>query len=371
MINKSKIILSGDFAPIEYKGVEKIILSHELVEIFEGAEIQLTNLECPLTGKTNKILKSGPHIRSVSRNIYKVKNTNAKIVCLANNHIFDYGEEGIRETISVCESNGIDTVGIVNRTDNIPAYLIKEINNKKVGLLNYCEHEFSVRKNGEMGANGYDNIKAFYEVNELKRKCEYVIIIYHGGVEYYPLPRPGIKKIFRYLIDIGADAVISHHTHTISGYEVYKNKPIIYGLGNFYFPYENEPEEWYTGLICELRLDSEISFNLHPVRQSKDFREIKLLMGKEKKEIDEKILNLNAIIADDNILMAEWKKYIRKVRTGYLKQILNLKKYEKVLLKFGLFENNILYTKRNITVNNLISCESHRDILLEILKNEK
>lgn len=364
-------MFSGDLAPLKnHTGVffeEDRILN----SVFRNINLHITNLECPLTLSDRKIMKSGPVIKTEPGRISFLKEANVNIACLANNHIFDYGEEGLKETIRVCELNGIDTAGIVSRADNKPSYLIKEINNKKVGFLNYCEHEFSVRKNGEMGANGYENIKAFYEVNELKSRCDFVIVIYHGGVEYYPLPRPGIKKIFRYLIDIGADAVISHHTHTISGYEVYKNKPVIYGLGNFYFPYENEPEEWYTGLICELKLSNEISFALHPVRQSKDFSKIELLAGKEKEEIESKISTLNEIIADENKLKEEWKKYTDKVKTGYLKQILNLKKYEKALLKFGLFENNILYSKKNITINNLISCVSHRDILLEILKYEK
>lgn len=367
MKNQINILFSGDFVPdLKYADNEKFLCSG-LNEKFRDADLHITNLESPLTHSKKKILKSGPHLKKTPGDIELIKKAGINIACLANNHIFDYGEEGLIDTIKVCEENKIETLGINYRSDKKPSFLIKELKNRKIGFLNYCEHEFSVREIGKIGANGYDSEKAFYDIKELKNKCDYVIVIYHGGIEYYTLPRPGIKRTFRYLTDAGADAVISHHTHTLSGYEIYNGKPIIYGLGNFYFPYENEPDEWYTGLICDLSLTYKISFILHPVRQSEDFNKIELLTGKEKEKIDKIISTLNNIIADDNKLTEEWEKYVSKVKTGYLKQILNLKRYEKALLKFGLFKNKILNSGQNIKIKNLISCESHREILLKIL----
>jgi poly-gamma-glutamate synthesis protein (capsule biosynthesis protein) len=365
MRSKINIVFSGDFAPLtngEHDYIPDISFLKDL-----SFDLHITNLESPLTKSGDRINKTGPHIKSFPSKIELLKRAMINIACLANNHIFDYGEEGLNETINVCESNGIDTLGIVKRADNKSACIIKEFNNKKIGFLNYCEHEFSVRGEDETGANGYDNIKAFYEVKELRKKCDYVIVIYHGGVEYYPLPRPGIKKTFRYLIDVGADTVISHHSHTISGFEIYKNKPIIYGLGNFFFPYENEPPEWYTGLICEMNFNDEVSFVLHPVRQSDDFRTISLLKGKEKEMVMKKIQMLNGIILNDEKLESEWIKYINSVRDEYIKSVSGFCMFKKIIYKSGLFKNKILNQKYRIRLSNFIKCDSHRDVLIKSL----
>jgi hypothetical protein len=80
---------------------------------------------------------------------------------------------------------------------------------------------------------------------------------------------------------------------------------------------------------------------------------------------------LSGIIADNDALQTEWIKYTEKFKEGYLKQILNLKKYERLLLRLGLFRKKILFSPKNAVLKNLISCESHRDIISEILKKEK
>ena len=100
-----------------------------------------------------------------------------------------------------------------------------------------------------LGASGYDPVKAYYDINNLKALSDYVIVIYHGGNEYYPLPRPGLKNTFHYLADLGADVVIGHHRHVYSGYEIHNTTPLIYSLGNFWFPFENEPEESNFGVL--------------------------------------------------------------------------------------------------------------------------
>ena len=93
-----------------------------------------------------------------------------------------------------------------------------------------------------MGASGYDPVNAYYEaIQALRPKVDWLIVLYHGGNEYYSLPRPGLKKDFHYLADLGADLVVGHHTHVISGYEIYNGKPLIYSLGNFFFPYKENP----------------------------------------------------------------------------------------------------------------------------------
>ena len=80
-----------------------------------------------------------------------------------------------------------------------------------------------------------DPVRLFYDIAAAKKRHDYLIAVIHAGNEFYDLPSPRTKNLYRYLIDNGADAVVAHHTHRFSGYEIYKSKPIFYGLGNFIY----------------------------------------------------------------------------------------------------------------------------------------
>ena len=82
-------------------------------------------------------------------------------------------------------------------------------------------------------------IQQFYKIQEAKENADYVLVIVHGGIEHYQLPTSRMIETYRFFIDAGADAVVNHHQHCYSGYERYKSKPIIYGLGNLLFDNPN------------------------------------------------------------------------------------------------------------------------------------
>lgn len=362
------LIFSGDFAPLIDSSTIRENQFEELNDTFVGADCHITNLECPLTFSEKKIEKTGPSLKAHPDAIRLLKHARVDVACLANNHIFDYGETGFQETITTCEQNSIATLGIVNRPDAKTSWLIKEIKGKKIGFLNYCEHEFSVREDGEFGANGYDPIRCFYEISTLRPQVDYLIVIYHGGNEYYPLPRPGLKKTFHYLADLGADAVIGHHTHVISGYEMYKGKPLVYCLGNFFFPYENEPEEWHIGMLCKLCIKENIKVEFIPFQQCKSGNSINLFPEKPGNSILNKVELLSAVIKDDAVLNKKWQDYVEVRANGCLKQIPGMCFWAKVLLKLGVPLSFVLPHSKTISIFNVLRCRSHFDVIIKSLK---
>jgi poly-gamma-glutamate synthesis protein (capsule biosynthesis protein) len=84
----------------------------------------------------------------------------------------------------------------------------------------------------------------------------YTILIVHGGHETFEYPRPRMKKLYRYFIDVGVDVVIGHHTHCFSGHEIYKGKPIFYSLGNFVFD-QNWSKKTSVGEVIVLVVNKE------------------------------------------------------------------------------------------------------------------
>jgi hypothetical protein len=364
------LLFSGDFAPLI--DPSKIIENHfsALKSILAETDCHITNLECPLTLVEKSINKTGPALKAQPDTIKLLNQARVNVACLANNHIFDYGETALQETIKICEENDIKTIGVVNRPDGKKAWLIKEIKGKKIGFLNYCEHEFSVREEGEFGANGYDPIRCFCDVSTLRSQVNYLIVIYHGGNEYYPLPRPGLKKAFHYLIDLGADAVIGHHPHVISGYEMYKGKPLIYSLGNFIFPYENEPEAWHLGMLCFLAINEKILVELVPFGQCRSELKVDLLAEQDKVKHKINIDNLSKIIMDDSSLRQMWNKFVHEKAKGYLKQIPGVSFFGKVLLKMGFPLIKVFPDFKLLSVINIMRCQSHYDVTIDAMEKQ-
>ena len=79
--------------------------------------------------------------------------------------------------------------------------------------MTYADNEFLTTSEGIYSANPLDTVKCYYDIKEAKESHHYVIVIVHGGNEFYNLPSPRTKKLFRYIVDVGADVVLSHHTH--------------------------------------------------------------------------------------------------------------------------------------------------------------
>ena len=359
------LLFSGDFAPLLLPGQMDEDHFADIEQYISSCDLHITNLECPLTLSEDQIEKSGPRLRAHPGSVNLLKQAGVKIACLANNHIFDYGEAGILDTVNYCNEEGIDTVGTVSLPDQRPHWLIKEKKGKKIGFLNYCEHEFSVRENGLLGSSGYDPVFAYYDIQYLKPKVDRLIVIYHGGNEYYPLPRPNLRQNFKYLADIGADAVIGHHTHVYSGYEIYNDKPLIYSLGNFFFPLEGEPEEWHLGLLCLMRIDDELNFELEPVIQCWNNHEVKLPNQQQKEAIMDKLNRLSVIISNDIELRQSWKEYVMNNGAGLEGSFLFPSRIDRLMRKVGvsLHSQSQLYS-----IINIIRNKSLNNLLIDSLK---
>lgn len=373
-MNRIKMLFSGDFATVgrcENHPDEKI---HEVFSaikpIIDGVDLHITNLECPLTNTSEPILKTGPVIKAKPETIRFYSEAKVGVACMANNHIRDFDNQGVKDTLNLCKSNDILTVGAGLNKQEASAILYKEVNGVRVAFLNYCETEFSIAGENTAGANPIDYIQLYDDIKESKKKSDYIIVIYHGGNEYYPLPNIRIKKFFHHCIDLGADAVIGHHTHVFSGYEIYKDKPLVYSLGNFLFDEtENDFEGWFTGLLAEITLDSgKISLDFYPIRQSKFDLKLERLEGKDKDEVLDEVNRLSDIIDKDRTLIEAYRTYSQKQGFNLVKAISNLTYLQKGLLKLGYPLKQLLKKDRLIQIQNLIQCESHRDIILTYTK---
>jgi len=159
-------------------------------------------------------------------------------VNLANNHIMDYGEEGFNKTINYLEENEIRYFGAGNESDNYNNPCVLEWKSKKIAFMGYsCPSTHPVF--GDKVLNGsakLDIIKVVKDIQSVKDTVDFVVVNFHWGDEEITYPKATDVAIARLTIDAGADLIIGHHAHVIQSMEVYNNKHIFYGVGNFIFP---------------------------------------------------------------------------------------------------------------------------------------
>jgi len=130
--------------------------------------------------------------------------------------------------------------------------VILQSGNVKVAILAFAEREFSIAGTHSPGAAPLDVIENVRQIEEAKSLGHIVIITVHGGNEYFRYPRPGLRRVCRFYIDLGVHAVICHHPHVAGAFEIYKERPIFYSLGNLIFDHTKPPPGWNDGYAVKL-----------------------------------------------------------------------------------------------------------------------
>ncbi|WP_286845578.1 MULTISPECIES: CapA family protein [unclassified Proteiniphilum] len=365
-----RLLITGDLVVNKpYNPTEQI--DQSLIDLFAQSNINIVNLEAPVTDSINKILKTGPNIKShreATQDLFKVLKVD--VATLANNHVFDYDKQGVVDTLNFCYSIGVKTVGAGINLNEASQTLYLDTEEGKIAIVNFAENEWASATETTAGAHPMDIIYNTRIIKEVKKKANYVIVIVHGGHEYYNLPSPRMQKQYRFYADQGADIVIGHHTHCISGNEVYKGVPIYYSLGNFLFTKNNINDDWYTGLILDVGISNNgIRPQLHPVRQQRESFKLSLLKGDVKGEVLARIENFNDIISDNQKLQAKWNEYIDKQSIVYLNywsplSFIKNRYISGLCRKLGI---NFLNKKGMALFLNLIRCEAHWDMNKEII----
>src|SRR5690554_4266719 len=307
-----KIIITGDFV-INQPYLTSYI-SNEVKEVFNQSDFNIVNLEAPVTISQSKIIKTGPHLKADKVSTLSVlKALNIDLVTLANNHVLDYDQQGVFDTLAFCQENSIATVGAGKTTEEASKVFYLDTPEGKIAIINIAENEWASATQTTAGANGMDLIDDVKQIQEAKSKSDFVFVIVHGGHEYYNLPSPRMQKQYRFYVDNGADLVIGHHTHCISGNEVYRGGSIYYSLGNFLFTKSNTSQDWYKGLILEINIQNkQLEIKHHFISQEKETFELSILKDKELEVFENRIIEYNKIITNSNLLDKYWKEYINE-----------------------------------------------------------
>lgn len=369
------ILIAGDFAPMSRLGILlddkrfSEVFPKDLRDIIQKVDFSFVNFESPIAEENFKpIPKCGPNLRCSKEAVAAVKYAGFTGVTMANNHILDYGAKGLHKSVEYCRKQGLDVVGVGNNLTEAGEVLYLEKDGKRLAVINCCEHEFSIATDTEAGANPLNPIRQFYAIQEAKSNADYILVIVHGGHEHYQLPSPRMQETYRFFIDAGADAVVNHHQHCYSGYEIYHDKPIFYGLGNFCFDEDGMREcFWNEGYMVKLEFGNDnIDYELIPYTQCNETASVDLVQ--DKTIFSKDIAKLNETICNPLLLKEASERYYETTIGVYnsLIQPYNNRVFNKLFsMKIlpSLFSND-----KKIKLLNYINCESHLDRFIFALK---
>lgn len=345
------------------------LVGDELLGLLRNAQANVFNLEVPFARKETPIRKCGPNLIANPDSIAGFKALNITHVTLANNHILDQGSEGLQCTINTLSDSGIEYVGVSDTIKNAGKPMYIDLGCKKIGFYACVEHEFSVATDNSSGANPYDPLFTFDSVREIKKTCDYLIVLYHGGKELYQYPSPELRRRCRHFVEAGADMILCQHSHCIGCEEVFKDGIIVYGQGNFIFDYSNH-ELWKTGMLIKINDD----LSHEKIWLTKNINGVRKANKADSLEISKQYNDRTISISQDGFIETQYKKFAAEMRDslllsihgreGFVTKILNKisgGRWRKIRLK------RIYRDKYNLELRNRIECESWRELLIESL----
>ena len=259
------------------RGVDGILARGQNVfanvdQLFKNSDGAVINLEDPMT-KSSVAYKSIIPLKANPAYAHVLKDNNIVVACLANNHIMDYGDVGLNETIAALNSNALNYTGAGNNIDQASKPVYLNIKGRKIAILNFMDNTtFTGFSPSEMAAAttnspGYApadwNILK-QRIDVAKNNSDVTVVVFHYGNEYNTEPNNYQIELSHKCIDEGADMVIGSHPHVIQPIETYNGKPIFYSLGNFVFDQSNTAT--HDSLMVEMDLNgNNVNLKVHPM----------------------------------------------------------------------------------------------------------
>ncbi len=258
-LNPVRVALVGDIMLGRKVGeyIQKNGASYPFLSVKErllGADLAFANLETPIcsTGEFINLFRAHP------KAVDGLVSVGIDIVSLANNHVFDYHQEGLFETWELLSEAGIKQVGSGMNLKEATTGEILTVKGLRIGFLAYTETWFLYSRTdinwiaGDCpGVAPLDKALICADVKRLKSQADVVIVSLHWGIEYSQKTTKEEATLAQSIIDAGADVVFGHHPHVIKPWIFYQSKPIFYSVGNFIFD-PLKPPLTEKGLLVEL-----------------------------------------------------------------------------------------------------------------------
>lgn len=283
-------------------------ISPELIEKMNDADIMCLNNEFTYSTGGSPLAGKAYTFRAKPERVEILHQLGVDAVTLANNHVYDYGEEALLDTFTVLEEAEIPYFGAGRTLEEAMAPLYLEVEGKTIALVGASRAEKN--KMTPQATDSSPGILRCYDtelyreaIAEAKENADFCIAFVHWGTEYsFELEQVQLDTGKEYL-DAGADVVIGAHSHCLQGLEYYDGKPIIYSLGNYWFN-----EKTLDTMLVQLHIfgddtGSSIEVQIIPAVQS-GYRTVYASEPEEQRRIYDFLesISVNVEITDEGIM---------------------------------------------------------------------
>ncbi|QQZ59040.1 CapA family protein [Paenibacillus sonchi] len=202
------------------------------------ADIAFANLETPVSVR-GKAAEKTFAFRSKPAALAGLNAAGIDGVTLANNHILDFGQDAMLDTLVHLDKYKIGHTGAGKNSNEAFRPYVQTVKNQKIAILGVSRvlssPSWYAGKNNPGAASAYTPEPMLGAIKKSAKENDYTIVYIHWNNEFKDYPEPYARNLAKQMIDSGADIIIGAHSHCLMGIEYYKHKPIYYSLGNFVF----------------------------------------------------------------------------------------------------------------------------------------
>lgn len=365
-----RVFVGGDICPIgrmsgPFARGESELIFGDVLDLIRGCDVAVANLECPLAEESRcPVAKSGPNLRALPRSAETLRQSGFSAVGLANNHIMDFGEAGLEDTLTTCASAGLGTFGAGASLLEARKPLIVTRKGVRIAFLAVAEDERCLATVSGPGANPVDPIWVVRTLAEHRGQFDRLVVLLHGGTEGFQYPAPWLRETCRFLVEQGSDVVVCQHSHCVGSMEVYQGGTILYGQGNFIFDYVDHGPlgSRGLGLVLTFHDGQPAEVSLHPIEQVAGGGGIRRSSEQEAQALLETLRVQSDVLGDPERYIQVWNAFCDQRRAAFLTRLFGFGRWlQRLNRREWLFRH--LTPADLLRIYNLVSCESHRSAL--------
>ncbi|MGK7872820.1 MAG: CapA family protein [Xenococcaceae cyanobacterium] len=277
-----------------------------VLPVLQGADAAIANLECAITQHTGKCSRTPKvfYFRADPAAVEVLRTANIQCVSLANNHILDFDDRGLLDTLDYLDAAGILHAGAGRNLDEATTPAVIDISGFKVGVIALTDNEPSFAAGGDRPGTYYlkipsaPNTLALIEksVKQLQQAgVGLVVLSAHWGPNMVTSPPPHFRKFARAVVDCGVDLFYGHSAHLFQGVECCGHSLILYDTGDFLDDYTVDPvlrNDWSFVFLLEVDANGLRQLRMLPVRL--EYARVELAKGEEFAAIRKRMQSLCA-----------------------------------------------------------------------------
>ncbi len=278
-------------AALDASGLDGCV-SAALREYMTGADLLCINNEFTYTTSSTPLANKQYTFRANPSRVDVMKQLGVDIAILANNHVFDYQEEGLLDTLNTLEEAGIVTIGAGENLEEASAIYYAELEQCTIAYIAASRVEWSAQTQPASSERpgvfytAYDTDLLYQRVAEAREQADFVVVCMHWGVEGTSELEEYQVEVGQGLVEAGASVVIGDHPHQLQGIAFVEDVPVFYSLGNYWF----SRKEAYTMLLNVIISGDkygvrEVSYQVVPARQTSEAKVVWLEDAQEQQAV--------------------------------------------------------------------------------------